>query len=260
MIENKIFLATSGSGLARAEQDANGEWSVTLVLEDEEAGCVTAVLSGAEVAVSQTPTTLYVGTQGNGIFRSDDRGQSWRPSGLSGQIVKSLAVSPHDPNIIYAGTKPACIYISRDGGASWAELDAFRRIRGRRFWFSPAEPPDKRPYVQAIIISPTQPDLVMAGIEFGAVVRSEDGGNSWSNHLRGTLRDCHNLKFHATNGDWVYEAGGGGAALGRENGRFWRKVNANLKLSQRYGVACAADPPTPRSLVRVRRPQPQSSV
>lgn len=237
MTGNKIFLVTTGSSLARAERGVNGDWSVASALVDEEVGCVTAV--------PQNPNTLYAGTQGNGVFRSDDKGKSWQAISLSGHIIKSLAVSPHDPNVIYAGTKPACVYISRDGGQSWTELESFRQIRGRRFWRSPAEPPDWRAYVQAITISPTQPDVVLAGIEFGAVVRSEDGGQTWSNHVKGTLRDCHDLKFHAANGDWVYESGGGGAALGRENGRVWQKANANLRLSQRYGAACAADPERP---------------
>jgi photosystem II stability/assembly factor-like uncharacterized protein len=237
MIENKIFLAPAGSGLARAEYNANGVWSVALLLENEKVSCLTAV--------PPHPNTLYAGTQGSGVFRSDDRGQNWRPAGLAGQIVKSLAANPRDPNVVYAGTKPPCVYISRDGGASWTELEAFRRIRGRRFWFSPAEPPDRRAYVQAIAISPTDPDVVMAGIEFGAVVRSADGGQSWSNHIKNTLRDCHDLKFHAANGNWAYEAGGtgGGAAFSRDGGVTWRKAKSGL--AKHYGVACAADPKRP---------------
>ncbi len=38
MIGNKIFLATSGRGLARAECGTNGEWSVAFLLEDEVGG------------------------------------------------------------------------------------------------------------------------------------------------------------------------------------------------------------------------------
>lgn len=85
----------------------------------------------------------------------------------------------------------------------------------------------------------------MAGIEFGAVVRSEDGGRTWSNHIKGTLRDCHDLTFHAVNGQWVYEAGGtgGGAAFSRDGGLTWRKAKSGL--AKHYGVACAADPERP---------------
>jgi hypothetical protein len=101
---------------------------------------------------------IYTGTHGNGVFHSEDGGRNWSQIGLAGQIVKSLAVSPHDAHVIYAGMKPATMAISRNAGRTWTELESFRRIRGRRFWFSPAEPPDKRAYVQAIAISPTNPN------------------------------------------------------------------------------------------------------
>ncbi len=55
--------------------------------------------------------------------------------------VKSLAVSPHDPNIVYAGVKPAGVIKSVDGGRTWHNLDGFKRIPNRWWWFSPAEKP-----------------------------------------------------------------------------------------------------------------------
>jgi hypothetical protein len=236
-LSQKTFIAVDNQQLTRASCDRDGRWSVETLLSSNKASCLASDPTNKNV--------VYAGTNGEGVFRSEDRGQSWAPLGLEGQIVKSLAVSPHDPDVIYAGLKPASVTLSRDGGQSWTEQESFQRIRGRRFWFSPAEPPDKRPYVQAITISPTNPDVVLAGIEFGAVVRSDDGGQTWSNHLKGTVRDCHDLKFHVTNGDWAYEAGGGGAALGRESGSRWRKANKGLGLSKRYGASCAADPERP---------------
>lgn len=237
MVDDKVFLAVNGTNLTRASRGQDGAWSVETLLDGQLASCLAADASNGHV--------VYAGSNGNGVFRSEDKGQTWSPLGLGGQIVKALAVSPHDPATIYAGLKPATMAVTRDGGQRWQELASFRRIRGRRFWFSPAEPPDKRAYVQAITISPSDPDVVLAGVEFGAVVRSEDGGQTWSNHISGTLRDCHDLKFHATNGDWVYESGGGGAAYGRQNGGKWHKANGGLGLTKRYGAACAADPAQP---------------
>lgn len=249
MTLNKTFLAVDSQNISRASRSQNGSWLVETVLADQKACCL---------AVNpRNQAVVYAGTNGNGLYRSADSGQTWQAVGLEGHIVKAVAVSPHDPAIIYAGTKPALMFVSRDGGRSWTELAGFRRIRGRRFWFSPAEPPDRRAYVQAITISPAEPNVVLAGIEFGAVVRSDDGGQSWSNHLSGTLRDCHDMKFHARSGDWVYEAGGGGAALGRGHGRSWRKANAGL--AKRYGVSCAADPEKPEIWYTAVGPSPGKS-
>jgi hypothetical protein len=232
----KTFIATTGSGIARAERDSDSDWSVKFLLEDQDVRCL--------AADPLNPGVIYAGTQGNGVLRSDDRGKSWRPAGMSGQIVKSLAVSPHEPGQVYAGTKPAYMFLSRDSGTTWTELEGFRRIPFRWWWFSPAEKPGTA-YVQAITISPADPNVILAGIEFGAVVRSTDGGHTWSGHRQGALRDCHTLKFHATDGNWVYEAGGsgGGVSVSRDGGQTWRKLKAGL--DRHYGWSCVADPDRP---------------
>lgn len=235
-MDNHIILATYDRGISRAERGSDGNWAVEQHATDYEVTCLAADPSN--------PQTLFAGTR-SGVLRSDDQGLTWYLSGMEGQIVKSLAVSPHDSNIIYAGTKPALMYISRDGGENWSELEGFRRIPNRWWWFSPAEPPDRRPYIISIAVSPSDPNVILAGIEFGAVVRSADGGQSWSRHRTGALRDCHSLKFHATDGKWVYQAGGtgGGASLSQDGGLTFRK--AKRGLAKHYGIVCAADPERP---------------
>lgn len=242
LMNANIFIATTGKGLARAAREANGDWSVEFLIEDQDVRCL--------AADPLDPNVIYAGTQGNGVLRSNDRGRTWKPAGLPGQIVKALAVSRTErglskaegPGTVYAGTKPATMFVSRDGGETWTELESFRRIRGRRFWFSPAEKPNTA-YVQAIALSPTDPNVIVAGVEFGAVVRSTDGGKTWTGHRQGAVRDCHSLTFHATNGNWAYEGGGGGVAVSRDGGDTWRQPKEGL--DRRYGWACAADPAQP---------------
>jgi hypothetical protein len=136
------------------------------------------------------------------------------------------------------------MFVSHDGGDTWNELDGFRRIPGRWWWFSPAESPFQA-YVQSIALSPDDPDVLLAGIEFGAVVRSQDGGQTWSGHRKGALRDNHSLTFHQTNGNWAYQAGGsgGGASFSLDGGVTWLK--AKQGLAKNYGVASAADAEKP---------------
>jgi hypothetical protein len=110
----------------------------------------------------------------------------------------------------------------------------------RRLWFSPAGKPYTA-YVQGIALSPTDPERVVVGIEFGAILLSRDGGKSWSGHLQGSLRDCHGLCAHTEDGNWFYEAGGtgGGASFSRDGSRTW--TNAGKGLDRHYGWAVAAD-------------------
>ncbi len=233
-MDRTVFLSTLERGLARAARSANGEWPVEFLLPDQQLLCL--------ATDPLNPDVVYAGTRGGGVLRSDDRGESWRPAGLGEQVVKALAVSPLEQGVIYAGTKPPMLFVSRDGGASWTELDAFRGMR-RPYWFTPAEP--GAPYVQSIALSPTDPGVIVAGIEFGAVLRSADGGQTWRGHMKGALRDCHGLFFHPRDGDWVYEAGGtgGGVAFSRDGGITWMQPKAGL--DRHYGWACAADPARP---------------
>src|SRR5260370_25624794 len=230
------FLATTSHGLARASQGARSEWSVELLLSDQDVRCL--------AADPLNPNVIYAGTQGYGALRSNDGGKTWRSIGLAGQIVKALAARRTQPGAVYAGTNPALLFASRDGGASWTELAAFRRIPSRWFWFSPAEKPFSA-YVQAIALSPTDPGTIVVGIEFGAVVRSSDGGQTWSGHRRGALRDCHSLTFHVTNGDWIYEGGGSGAgvSVSRNAGATWSQPREGLDRD--YGWAVGSHPAHP---------------
>jgi hypothetical protein len=230
------FLATTGQGIVRAEYVTTTGWSVEFLLLDQDVRSL--------AADPLNPVVVYAGTQGNGVLCSRDRGKTWQPSGLSGQVVKALALSPAAPGTVYAGTKPACLFVSRDEGSTWTELTSFRQIRSRRFWLSPAEPPFIG-YVQSIALSPIDPKTIVVGIEFGAVVRSQDGGQTWTDHRRGALRDCHSLTFHVSNGDWVYQAGGTGAgvAVSRTAGDRWAQPRENLH--HHYGWAVAADPAQP---------------
>lgn len=246
---SRVFLAIDDRRVVRAEC-GDGGWQVTPVLAGAEA--VTLAVDPNDSNV------VYAGTQGNGIYRSGDCGRSWVSLGLAGRVVKTIVVSPHESKVIYAGLKPAAIYKSTDGGHRWAELAGFRRVRNRWWWFSPAEPPF-RAYVNGLSVSPTEPDVVVAGIELGALVRSVDGGRTWSPHLRGAIRDCHWLTFHTTNGRWVYEAGGtgGGVAVSSDGGRTWRQPRAGL--ARKYGVACAADPEQPEVWYAALAPNPRKA-
>lgn len=226
----RSFLSTTPNGVARVTE--------TGVLTDHLPGEAVTSLAVGSVGSG----LVLAGTEGSGVFRSNDGGETWTPRGLDGETVMSVAVAPSDPTRLYAGVRPSGVYRSDDGGATWSVCESFRRIRGRRLWRSPASAPFTA-YVQALAVSPTDPDRVVAGIEFGAVVRSTDGGERWSNHRRKSIRDCHSLVWHATDGDCVYEAGAGmgrrAGARSVDGGATWRR---GPQLDRGYGWAVAAHP------------------
>lgn len=228
------LLAADGRGLTLAEETRPRAWHQARVLDGVAVTCL--------APHPRRPGVVLAGTRADGVLRSDDRGENWTPVGLRGIAVRALVADPHDPDGYVAGTKPPGLARSRDGGRSWQWLEGFRAAR-RPWWFSPAEPPDPRPYVQRVALSPHDPRVLLAGIEFGALLRSEDGGATWSRHLRGADRDVHDLLFHPTVGTWAYQAGGGGPAVSTDGGRSWRHLHRGLH--GRYCMACAADPERP---------------
>lgn len=233
-MEPTVFLAATGEGVTRASRSSTGDCPVTEVLRGVRVNCL--------AASPHEPDLVLAGTQGNGVLRSRDGGLTWQPAGLEGWVVKSLAASPLERDVFYAGTKPAHVFVSRDGGDEWRDLDAFQAIPSLPTWRSPAEPPYIG-YVQTLALSPTDPGVILAGIEAGGVMRSADGGQTWAD-LPDPLRDSHTLTFHATDGNWAYQGGGdGGAAVSRDAGRTWE--HAVEGLDRHYGWACAADPARP---------------
>jgi photosystem II stability/assembly factor-like uncharacterized protein len=96
---------------------------------------------GAIAVAPSNPSIIYVGSGeglhrpdlsvGNGVYRSDDAGQTWTHLGLEdAQQVPELAIDPHDPQRVYAAvlghpfgaSSERGVYRSVDGGAHWSRV------------------------------------------------------------------------------------------------------------------------------------------
>ena len=87
-------------------------------------------------------TTLFAAGVSGGVWKSDDNGTTWRPTGdgLTNIAVNALLIDPLRPDVMYAGTgegyfreeirgtglplRGAGIYTTTDGGRSWTQLPA----------------------------------------------------------------------------------------------------------------------------------------
>lgn len=187
------------------------------------------------------PNALYVGTSDEGLFKSADSGRSWeRLSGVAHPRVTSVAVSPVD-GAVYAGTEPSSLFVSRDGGSSWRELEGLKNLPSSPTWSFPPRPWTS--HVRSIALSYEDPDLILAGIELGGVVRSEDGGESWQDQRPRAYADCHSLSTHAAAPNTIYEAAGGGFAQSEDFGDSWAASDEGLEQRYVWGLTVDREDP-----------------
>ena len=114
--------------------------------------------------------TICVGTVGAGVWYSSDSGARWRRSRMKlpfhaepGEIqIRSLVVSPHDPNVVYAGSEVG-LYRSQDKGAVWDLIES--PADGKQIW--------------SIAVHPDDPNVILFGTKPPCVFRTRDGGQTW---------------------------------------------------------------------------------
>ena len=65
------------------------------------------------------PRVMYVAMR-DGLFKSTDAGQTWKPVGQGIKNPAAVAVNLKRPGEVYAATVDGAIFKSTDGGATWA--------------------------------------------------------------------------------------------------------------------------------------------
>jgi hypothetical protein len=58
----------------------------------------------------------WCGTNGNGVFRTDDGGSSWQSVGLAGWLIMAVSASPTEQEEVWVGTEPSAVWRSEDAG------------------------------------------------------------------------------------------------------------------------------------------------
>src|SRR2546421_5463462 len=184
----------------------NGEWMADLRLVGSQPQCV---------AVDPLrPQQVYCGTFDQGLWGSNDAGDSWEHAGegITHKQVMAVAVSAMesegDCGVVYAGTEPTALFRSEDCGETWRELAALRQLPSAPTWSFPPRPYTS--HIRWITPDPLVAGRVFAAVEAGALLRSPDGGQTGGGPKAGGPFDTPTLIMHPLAPGPPYSAGGGG--------------------------------------------------
>jgi hypothetical protein len=116
---------------------------------------------------------VFAGTM-DGVYRSTDSGATFKRANFpdKGVQIWSFMIDPANPKRMLAGGSPVSVYRSEDGGESWTKLPD-PAIAARA----------KMPFacrVMRFAPHPRKAGEIYAVLEVSGVMRSTDGGESWS--------------------------------------------------------------------------------
>lgn len=189
-------------------------------------------------------TVVLAGTYGNGLYRSDDEGRTWEPSGagMDAPAARTIIPDPLNAGALLCGTEPGRIYRSTDGGRSWAALEGITALPGCDDWFLPYSP--RAGAVRNILAPPGSQGRMLASVEVGGLLDSPDGGASWSIGPVGPNDDIHQISGSPGSPDVLWCSLGfaalpsrqpgarlGGVARSRDGGRTWDILHTDYTRS-----------------------------
>lgn len=137
------------------------------------------------------------------MLTSDGTRKQWKVDGphFPGWEMYHLKGPPVNPDRVYASPSSGwfgqLIQRSDDGGATWTAMDnsvAYNGVPGTHQWYDGTPHPWEFKRVWHLEPSPTEADVVYAGVEDAALFRSADGGVSWS--------EPSDLREHGTGAAW----------------------------------------------------------
>lgn len=116
------------------------------------------------------PASVFVGTVDNGIFSTDNGGDTWRQIVFPPKKIYSFIPDKNDPDrrMFASGVlgNQGKMFRTDDGGENWKDIYS---------------EPGQGTFVSALSQHFADRNVIFAGTSSGTVVKSVDGGNTWKN-------------------------------------------------------------------------------
>ncbi len=240
-----------------------------------------AAMSGRIAAVDSDPNhpeTIWVGSAGGGVWKSESAGIAWEPV-FDDQPVTSigaLAIDPTNPSVVWVGTGEANprnsvsigegVWKTLDGGKSWKRLGLEKTEHIHRIAIDPRN--SQVAYVAAL-------GQIWGENPERGVYKTTDGGASWKRVLYVDERTgCADLVIDPANPNklfasmwdfrrepWKFRSGGPGSGLfvSHDGGNSWKRLTEDDGLPKgdlgRIGLAISrSNPKIVYALVEAKKP------
>ncbi len=228
-----LYLGTN-DGHVFVSQDRGAHWGLR-----SRVGARTDAVIAQFAASAQNPGRIFAAAwfrdpaAGGGVFRSDDGGTTWQPSGLQGEAVRALGFASSQPEMLVAGTRSG-VFRSLDAGGAWERI-------------SPRDDPELR-NVDSVAVDPGDPHVIYAGT-YHLPWKTTDGGKTWKSIAAGLIDDSDimSLRVDATNPARVYLSACSGIYRSENRGDLWTKLQG-IPYAARRTQAIVQDPQQPMTL------------
>ncbi len=226
-------------------------------------------ISAIEGMVVDGQVSLYVGTAGGGIWKSQNGGQSFVPLfDKYCQSIGALAIEPGNVKVVYAGTGESNtrnsvsygdgLYKTTDGGSNWQKIGLDSTERISKIIVDPSD--KKTVYVAA-------PGPLWNSSKHRGLYKTADGGKTWNKILY--INDetgCADIAMHPTKSStlfasvwqfrrkaYAFSSGGPGSALYKttDGGKTWNQLSKGLPEGDLGRIVITINPSRPSEILAI---------
>ena len=254
-----------GFRLCAQSSDTPSLETVAAALEFREIG--PAVMGGriADIAVNpQNFNTWYVAVGSGGVWKTTNRGTTWKPvfDAQASYSIGCVTLSPQNPEVVWVGTGENVsgrhvgwgdgVYRSSDGGKTWENKGLPQSEHIGRILVDPRD--------DNVVFVAAEGPLWASGGQRG-LYRSQDGGNTWDLVLEiDADTGVTDVEFDPSNPDilyaaayqrrrhvWSLLAGGPNSGIYKstDNGTTWKQVDSGLPGGDLGKIGLAVTPADP---------------
>jgi len=207
---NRVLYIGTDNGLVRVRPRGGEGYTI------EPWGLGGLVVMGV-IVDSEASERIYAATRNDGMYRSDDGGETWKEvnKGILYKEIWSLAQHPRTGEL-FVGTQPPAVFKSVDRGESFFNCASLQQLEDSLHWTFPRPP--HIAHIKHITVALEEPSLVYGAVEEGWVLRSVDGGRTWETLKQGAPFDAHGVtvlpgrptEIVVTSGAGVFRSDNGG--------------------------------------------------